>query len=108
MLYVPSALSKVTTRSLLCHERLLSTRVSNVARVSLKRALVSERRFRPNIGRMKFGIFILWFFIFMQRSGEFTFGDNVTFSVIRLSVSLRVAHFLRICPFLSHPSLCMA
>ena len=36
--YLPSALSKVATRSLLCYERLLSTRVSNVARVSLERA----------------------------------------------------------------------
>ena len=35
MLYLPSALSKVTTRSLLCYERLLSTRISNVDRVSL-------------------------------------------------------------------------
>ena len=28
--YLPSDLSKVTTRSLLCDERLLSTRISNV------------------------------------------------------------------------------
>ena len=32
--YLPSALSEVATRSLLCYERLLSTRVSNVARIS--------------------------------------------------------------------------
>ena len=31
--YLPSALSKVATHSLLCCERLLSTRVSNVARI---------------------------------------------------------------------------
>ena len=56
----------------LCYERLLSTRVSNVARVSLspKRAPVGECRSRPsfavvsgcssrpNFGRMKFSIFI--------------------------------------------------
>ena len=32
VLYLPSALSQVTTRSLVCNERLLSTRVSNVER----------------------------------------------------------------------------
>ena len=39
VLYLPSALSQVTTRSLLCYERMLSTRVSNVARVSLSNVL---------------------------------------------------------------------
>ena len=39
----------VTTRSLLCYERLLSTRVSNVARISLERAPVGGRRFRPSV-----------------------------------------------------------
>ena len=65
--FLPSALSKVATRSLLCYERLLSTRVSNVARVHLERALdrwrsfrpsvavVSGCRFRLNFGRMEFG-----------------------------------------------------
>ena len=33
--YLPSALSKAATRSLLCYEGVLSSRVSNVARVSL-------------------------------------------------------------------------
>ena len=73
--YPPSALSKVATRSLLCCERWLSSRVSNVtcisnvARVSLERAFVGGRRFRPsvavvsgcrfrpNFGRMEFGNF---------------------------------------------------
>ena len=65
--FLPSALSKVATRSLLCYERLLSTRVSNVARVHLERAPVGWRSFRPsvavvsgcrfrlNFGRMEFG-----------------------------------------------------
>ena len=33
----------------LCYERWLSTRVSNVARISLKRAPVCGRRFRPSV-----------------------------------------------------------
>ena len=59
----------VTARPLLCYERLLSTRISNVVRVSLERARVDERRFqpsaavvsgyrfRPNLRRLKFGIY---------------------------------------------------
>ena len=41
----------------LCYERLLSTRISNVARLSLGRAPFGGGRFRPNLGRMKVGIF---------------------------------------------------
>ena len=54
---LPSALSKVATRSLLCYERLLSTRVPNVARVYLERALVGGRRSRPTFGRLEFVFF---------------------------------------------------
>ena len=106
----PSALSKVATRSLLCCERLLSTRVSNVtcisnvARVHLERAPVGGRRFRPSVavvsgcrfrptyGRMEFGIFfILQFLIFVRRSSGLTFGDNCTSSDTSCSVSLWVS-----------------
>ena len=95
MLHLPSALSKVATRSLLCYERLLSTRVSNVARVSLKRAPVSGRRsrpsvavvsgcrFRPNFGRTKF---VFWSVYLCSCRVDSRFGDNVTLSVIQLSV----------------------
>ena len=41
-------------RSLLCYERLSSTRISNVARVSLERASVGGRGFQPYFGLMKF------------------------------------------------------
>ena len=124
---------------------MLSTRVSNVARDSLQRALVGGRRFRPSVAivsgcrcRPKFGTYeIRTFFIFAvfflcsgrvdsrygnnwrlsngftfgdnwRLSSGFTFGDFVTFSVIQLSVSLRVARCLALAPFLFHPSLCMA
>ena len=87
----------------------------------------------PSLGRMKFTLFMFAvFFLFVQRSSGFTFGDNwrlssgftfgdnwrlsigftfgdfVTFSVIQLSVSLRVARCRRTCPFWFHPSLCIA
>ena len=80
MLYLLSSLCKVTTCS---RERLLSTRLSNVARisnvsrVSLKRAPVGGRRFRPSVavateyrfrpdfGRAKFAIFIFAVFLFL-------------------------------------------
>ena len=93
------------------YEGLLSTRVSNVARVSLKRAPVGGRLFRPNFERVRFAMFIFAvFFYFMllssgftfgdywrlpsgftlgdngRLSSGFTFGDKVTFSVIQLSV----------------------
>ena len=73
VLYLPSALSKVTTRSLLCNERMLSTRVSNVASASLKRAPVGGCRFRPMFGTYEihifyFGIFSL--FIYSGRVGS--------------------------------------
>ena len=45
------------------YEGLLSTRVSNVACVSLKRAPVGGRRFRPKFGRMKFAMFIFCSFL---------------------------------------------
>ena len=89
--YLPSALSKVATRSLLCCERLLSTRVSNitcisnVARVYLESAPVGGRRFRlsvavvsgcrfwPTFGRMEFGnYYFLQFLIFVRRSSGLT------------------------------------
>ena len=53
MLYLPSALSKVTTRSLFVLRTIVVycvARISNVARVSLslERAPVGGRRFRPS------------------------------------------------------------
>ena len=101
--------------------------------LSLKRAPVGGRRFRPSVAvvsgcrfRPKFGTYEIHifmfavFFLFVQRSSGFTFGDNwrlssgctfgdfVTFSVIQLSVSLRVARcralvpsgFIRLCAWL--------
>ena len=95
---LPSALSKVATRSLLCCERLLSTRVSNVtcisnvARVSLERAPVGGRRFRPTFGRMEFGNFYFCnFLIFVRRSSGLTFGDNCTSSDTSCSVPMWVS-----------------
>ena len=48
MLFLPSALSKIYNTFI--YERMLSSRVANVARMalSLKRTLVGGRRFRPN------------------------------------------------------------
>ena len=112
VLYLPSALSKVTTRSLLCNERMLSTRVSNVARVSISNvlrlvgvvfgrsvAVVSGCRCRPNFGRMKF-IILFWQFSFFSCSGRVDSRSVtvVTFSVIQLSVSLRVRHCRTLVP----------
>ena len=75
----------------LCYDRLLSTRVSNVAgisnvaRVSLKRApiggrrfrpsgaVVSGRRFLPNLGRMKLAIFIFAVFFFFHAAVEWIY-----------------------------------
>ena len=103
--YLPSALSKVATRSLLCYERLLSTRVSNPARVFLERAPVLLVGvvlgpallswvgvvFRPNVRRMEFGIFS----IFRRLSSGLTSGDSCTSSdtscLVPLWVSLMVA-----------------
>ena len=112
--YLPSALSEVATRSLLCYERLLSTRVSNVARISnvarasLQRALVGGRRFRPSVavvsGRRvrpsildgwNSGILFLQFLICLRLSSGCTFGDNCTSSdtscPVLVWVSLMVA-----------------
>ena len=100
--YLPSALSEVATRSLLCYERLLSTRVSNVARISnvarasLQRALVGGRRFRPSIlDGWNSGILFLQFLICLRLSSGCTFGDNCTSSdtscPVLVWVSLMVA-----------------
>ena len=69
----------------LCYERLLSTRISNFARVSLERAPVGVRRFRPSVAvgsvccfRPNFGrVELVIFSIFFKRlSSGFMFGDN--------------------------------
>ena len=105
-----------------CYERLLSTRVSNVARLSLSKrapvgwrrfrpsvAVVSGCRFRPNLGRMKFALFLFcsslyfyatvkWIHVWWQCHilGETAFSVDACCAL------------LRTCPFLSQPSLCMA
>ena len=105
--YLPSALSKVATRSLLCFERyLLESRTLPVS-LSLERAPVGGRRFRPsvavvsgcrfrpNFGRMEFGNFCFRSFCFMRLSSGFAFGDICTSSgtscPVPLWVSLTVA-----------------
>ena len=109
MLYLPSALSKVTTRSLCATNDccLLVSRTLPVS-LSLKRAPVGGCRSRPSFAVVS--VFfsaqfwtneILNFYycsFFLWRSSGFTFGDswrlssgltygdNVTFAVIQLSV----------------------
>ena len=117
VLYLPSPVSKVTTRSLLCNERMLSTRVSNVARVSVSNVLQRCCRgwvsFSAQFRTHEIHNFLFWQFslFFMQRSSGFTFGGewihwrilcNTTFSVVACWALSRT------CPFWFHPSLCMA
>ena len=98
------------------YERLLSTRNSNVARVSLERCPCLSRTCSccelascsAQFGAYEVRIFFA-VFIFMQLSSGLTFGDNVTFP----GTSCRDTAFsvvaccalLRTCSFLSHPSL---
>ena len=61
--YLLSALSKATTRSLPCYKRMVV--YSCLERCPYReRALVGGHRFRPNFGRVKFGIFVCSSFYF--------------------------------------------
>ena len=78
-------LFRATNDCCLLVSRTLPVCLSNVAPVSLEHRCCFEWcRFRSNFGRMKFVFFAV--LKFMQLSSGFTFGDNVTFSVVQLSV----------------------